>query len=248
MIPSIVVDVGNSRIKWGRCAAGAVAEAVSLPPDEPDVWLKQLESWRFGRGLKWAVCGVHPLRRDRFIGWLNERGDDVLLLKTADQLPLRVNLEHPDRVGIDRLMDAVAAKQRSPGAPAIIVDAGSAVTVDWIDAMGTFGGGAIFPGLRLMVEALHNFTALLPRIEIKEPRPPLPATSTPAAMEAGIFWSVIGGVNMIASQMETPEEVRAKRFLTGGDAEFLHPALGNDFTLWPAMTLEGIRIAAEAQP
>ncbi len=248
MKPHLVVDVGNSRIKWGRCADTHVTEGVSLPPDESEVWGRQLETWKMEGPLRWAVCGVHPERRDRFIEWIRKRGDAVLQLNAANQLPLEVDLEFPDRVGIDRLMDAVAAKQRAVGKPAIIVDAGSAVTIDWLTETGIYSGGSIFPGIRLMVESLHNFTALLPHIDVKEPSPKLPATSTPAAMEAGVFWAVIGGINEISARLEASVMSKPARFITGGDAEFLHPALPNDFMLWPTMTLEGIRIAAEGHP
>jgi type III pantothenate kinase len=245
MKPTVVVDVGNSRIKWGRCADGRVLEAVSLPPEDQTIWQAQADSWGLPSPASWAVCGVDPARRDRLLHWITERGDSVLHLRHAKQLPLAVNLEFPDKVGIDRLMDAVAAKSRCDSTPAIIVDAGSAVTVDWLDANGTYCGGAIFPGLRLMTEALHTHTALLPIIEIKNPAPPLPGTSTPAAMEAGVFWAVIGGIQSIATHLEGAMNRKATRFITGGDSALLHQALGDDYTLWPAMTLEGIRIAAE---
>jgi type III pantothenate kinase len=248
MTPTIVVDVGNSRIKWGRCSRNQVVDAVSLPPDDHQAWENQVESWKLPPQCHWAVCGVDPARRDRLIDWLRQRGDTVCLLHRAAQLPLRVKLESPDRVGIDRLCDAVAARSRCLGKPAVIVDAGSAVTVDWLDETGAFCGGAIFPGLRLMIEALHADTALLPKIQVKQQNPALPGLTTPAAMEAGVFWAVIGGIVHITNQLESAQQKETARFLTGGDAEFLHPALGNRYVLWPRMTLEGMRIAAETLP
>ena len=103
------------------------------------------------------------------------------VLQYAGELPLRVELEKPDHVGIDRLLDAVAVNsRRAPGVPAVIIDAGSAVTVDLVDGAGAFRGGAILPGLRLMAKSLHDYTALLPLIELPRtclrflawPRPP----------------------------------------------------------------------------
>ena len=82
-------------------------------------------------------------------------------------MPLEVELEHPDKVGIDRLLNAVAAnRRRQEHVAAILVDAGSAVTVDYLDGNGVFRGGAIFPGFRLMARALHDYTALLPIVDI----------------------------------------------------------------------------------
>jgi type III pantothenate kinase len=196
MKPDIVVDVGNSRIKWGRCQADRVAELVALPPDDPDAWQRQLDLWDSGGEHLWAVSDVHPQRRDRLVEWLRGRGDRVELLDWP-RLPLTVGLPHPERVGIDRLLNAVAASSWRRRAGAVLVSAGSAVTVDWLDEASVFRGGAIFPGLRLMAQALHEHTALLPLIQVQQADPPLPGTSTPEAMQAGIYWAAAGGIKAL---------------------------------------------------
>jgi type III pantothenate kinase len=247
MTPAVVVDVGNSAIKWGRCAEGLVAEAVSLPPADPAAWNKQAGQWGLaGPGDSWVVTSVNPGYCDRLVDWLKQRGSSVRVLAEARELPLQVSLEKPDHVGIDRLLDAVAANGlRPPGRPAVVVDAGSAVTVDWIDADGTFTGGAIMPGFRLMSRALHEHTALLPLILTPKSAPPVPGTSTPSAMELGIFWSVIGGVAAILDAYRRRFDSEPAVFLTGGDALVLLGGLKPPVTHWPEMTLEGIRLTAE---
>ncbi len=248
MTPAVVVDVGNSRIKWGLCSAAAVTEAVSLPPDEPGAWLRQIEAWRLPCPAAWAVSGVHPPRRDAFMDWLRARGDTVVLVDDPMDLPLRVLVERPDWVGVDRLLDAVAANsRRRPGAPAVIVDSGSAVTVDYVDESGAFRGGVIFPGPRLMAKALHDYTALLPVVEVKQPIPAVPATWTRPAMVAGIFWAVVGGIESVLAQYARAAGTPPDLFLTGGDGALLHPALPQA-QHWPTMTLEGTRLSAEALP
>jgi type III pantothenate kinase len=220
---------------------------VSLPPDEPGAWLRQIEAWRLPRPAAWAVSGVHPARRDALMDWLRARGDSAVLVDDPNDLPLRVLVERPDHVGVDRLLDAVAANsRRRPGAPAVIVDAGSAVTVDYLDEAGSFCGGVIFPGPRLMAKSLHDYTALLPVVELKHPIPAAPSTATRPAMEAGIFAAVVGGVEAVLAQYGRGD-VRPDLFLTGGDGALLHPALPQ-FQHWPTMTLEGIRLTAEALP
>jgi type III pantothenate kinase len=128
----------------------------------------------------------------------------------------------------------------------VVVDAGSAITVDWVDAAGAFCGGAILPGLRLMALALHEHTAFLPLIPIPNGAPPAPGTSTPAAMELGVFWSAVGGVLAVLDAYRRRFDAEPAVFLTGGDAASLHSALGPRVTYWPEMTLEGARLAAEA--
>lgn len=254
MKPSIVVDVGNSRIKWGLCAEGPQRSALStqycsLPADDPAAWEAQLMEWRMAGPLRWAMCGVHPERLARLAEWARRRGDAVWVLEDWRDVPLDVRLEHPGRVGIDRLLDAVAAKSRQPsGTPAAIVDAGSAVTVDWLDESGAFRGGSIFPGLRLMAHSLHDYTALLPLVEVKTACPEVPATSTPAAVEAGVFWAVVGGIRAVVERLAVGSAAPPGLYLTGGDAALLRPALDARFIHWPAMTLDGLRITAEAKP
>jgi type III pantothenate kinase len=249
MRPAVVADVGNSRVKWGRCRGGQIVDAVSLPPDDPQAWHEQGQRWNVAGASLWVIAGVHPLRRDRLAEWIRQRGDEVYMLHSPQQLPLRVLVERPEHVGIDRLLNAVAAVRRiPPGLAAVIVDAGSAVTVDYLDEAGAFAGGAIFPGVRLMAQALHDHTALLPLVNVEQSMPSLPGTSTLAAIEAGVFWAAAGGIDALVRRLVTEAKVAAEIYVTGGDGPLLAKALPRDVQLWPNMTLEGIRIAAEARP
>lgn len=245
MTPDLVADIGNSRIKWGRCSADTMSATASLPADDPAAWCAQLRTWQLVGPLAWAVCGSGKI--DFFRSWLEQRGDAQRLLENRD-LPLHIAVDHPEKVGIDRLANAVAARARlvEPG-PAIIVDAGSAVTVDWVDNQGVFRGGSIFPGLRLMTRALQQYTARLPLVSIEQPKPPLPATNTRDAIAAGVYWAVVGGIETLIKQLSAqPAGDHSSVFLTGGDAHLLAPALAADVHLWPDMTLEGIRLSARA--
>lgn len=245
MKPNVVVDVGNTRIKWGLCGPDAMRETCSLPPDDPAAWKRQFELWTDARGL-WIVSSVHPPRSNQLVEWLRERGQDVRPLDDPNDLPLRVLVARPDHVGVDRLLDAVAANsRRTQGTPAVVIDAGSAVTVDLIDDSGAFTGGAILPGMRLMSKALNDYTALLPLIPPPDKPPNIPGTNTPAAMEVGIFWSVAGGIQALIGLCVDAMGSPIHLFLTGGDGPRLRPVFP-EAHLWPGMTLEGIRLSAEA--
>jgi type III pantothenate kinase len=248
MKPSVVVDVGNSRIKWGLCGADVVRAVCSLPADDAGAWQEQRRRWELNDRCQWVVTGVHPSRRERLTDWLRQNGQDVKVLDDPRDLPLRVLIARPDYVGVDRLLDAVAANsRRSVGVPAVIIDAGSAVTVDLVDGSGAFAGGAILPGMRLMAKALHDYTALLPLLPPPEKRPAIPGDSTPAAMELGIFWAVAGGIEALVREYRNRRASSMEVFLTGGDGPLLHSVLP-EAILWPEMTLEGIRLSAEALP
>ena len=130
MTPDVVVDVGNTRIKWGRCQNHAVVATASLEPDDTAAWQMQRDLWRLDDGARFVVTGVHPERRGRLAEWLRQHGAAVRVVKDAAELPLVVRVEKPDHVGVDRLFDAVAANHlRSPRRGAVVVDAGSAVDI-----------------------------------------------------------------------------------------------------------------------
>jgi len=250
----IVVDVGNSRIKWGRCGRDGVAGTASLPPEDPAAWEEQIQAWKLKGQLRWAVAGVHPARGERLADWIGRRGDQVCALK-ANHLPLVVRVDQPEKVGMDRLLDAVAANgwltrglKARPEKPAIIIDAGSAITVDLVDQAGAFRGGTIFPGVRLLTRSLHEHTALLPLVEINLPPPSLLGTSTPSAIAGGVYWGTAGAINALTSHFMGMGIWAPTIFLTGGDAPLFREVIDHPTIFWPEMTLEGIRLAAEALP
>jgi type III pantothenate kinase len=263
MTPDIVVDIGNTRVKWGLCGPAGVIATARLAAD-PQAWAGCLADWRYehaaripSRPLRWALAGVVPDLRDRFRAWVTERGDAALVIDSLRQLTLDVQADAPDRVGIDRLLNAVAARSRCPGSPVVLIDIGSAVTVDWLDGAGTFHGGTIFPGFRLMANALHEYTAQLPVVSMPDTVSDPPGGDTVAAMQTGIAWAVAGGVAAITRHYARQVSGKAVVFVTGGDGPLLSRLL-EDWsrrdsslpapTVWPEQTLEGIRITAEAQP
>jgi type III pantothenate kinase len=268
MRPHIVADIGNTRIKWGVASAdGSRSELAVALADDPAVWERELLSLRsrppldnVPGPLTWVLASVQPARGDRLRHWLAGRGDRVAVLGRAAELPLLVQVSKPDQVGIDRLLDAVAAKTvLPPGRGAVLVAAGSAVTVDWLDERHVFRGGAIFPGVRLMAEVLHSHTALLPLVTVRHPVPDLPAAATIPAMQAGIFLAVAGGIAESIRQYKRIAATAPQVFLTGGDAGLLVQGLGLDrpdgqaepwvgAVHWPHQTLEGILHSAEALP
>jgi type III pantothenate kinase len=247
MIPRVVVDVGNTSIKWGLCSEAGVGHTCPLLPEDVAAWNDTAAAWRLPSPIGWAVAGVHPARRDAFCQWVVGRGDSLLVLEDWRRLPLQVNVPEPGKVGIDRLLDAVAANsRRGAGEGAVVVDAGTAVTVDYVDEAGVFQGGAILPGFRLMARALHEHTALLPLVEPPDQAPRPPAKATVPALKAGIFFAVAGGVRALAERYGG-RAVPRRTFLTGGDARRISGhVLGAE--LWPEMTLQGIFLSARALP
>lgn len=246
-----VADVGNSAIKWGRGLDGPVEVICHVGADDPADWLRAFKDTAMfppssEEGRRWAVAGSHPARRDRHGAWLTEHHQQVLVLKDYQQLPLEVSVRNPEGVGLDRLLNAVAVNsRRKTGEAAVIVDVGSAVTVDLVDESGIFQGGAIFPGLRLMGKSLHDHTAVLPEVWTERPMDP-PGKFTEEAIAVGIFHAVAGGIERLIGRYESQVKKPLTVFVGGGDGGLvsLHLTV-SDVVSWPAMTLEGIRLSAE---
>ncbi len=239
----IVVDVGNSRMKWGHCIGNKIGAVVTVAMEPPSLWQQQRQSWLGEAAAHWTVAGSQPGPRDQLAAWLEARGESVEVLRDWRDLLLPVEVDEPARVGIDRLLNAVAARSwLAEDENAVVVDAGTAVTIDQV-SMGGFFGGAILPGFSLMTRSLHAYTARLPLVRLTSPMPAQPARNTEPALQTGVYWAVVGAIRALIDgyRREQPEALW-RLLLTGGDAELLAPVF-TEGLVWPEMTLEGIRLS-----
>lgn len=254
MTPDVVVDIGNTRLKWGVCVCGRVNEVLRLPLDDSFAWDAALATLPPPQAAarKWAVASVNPPALLRFVAWAFPHGGGTIF-NDRTPLPIRVNVDEPDKVGIDRLFGAIAARSMTPpNTPAITVDVGTAVTVNLIDADSVFQGGAIFPGPRLMGRALHEFTAKLPLIDLSEPpTDALPGKNTAAAIRHGIRAALCGAMVELTNEFAAACPAPPWLFITGGGGHLIQgyrlPWVAETRAV-PTLTLEGIRIAAESLP
>jgi type III pantothenate kinase len=245
MTSFVVADVGNSRVKWGRCDEHAVLDSVSLPLGDASAYERQFVAWDLPTRTAWTIAGVNPGGVQSLSAWLETRRAPVPQIVNSAMIPLQSSVDQREQVGVDRLLNAVALNSRRESERSgIVVDAGSAVTVDWIDVDGVFRGGAIFPGLRLMAQALHQFTAKLPLVHWQAVPLLPPGRNTEQAILAGIHAAVGGGIERLGAQLCSLSTAKPHLWLTGGDAGMLARSLQPGWNLWPNMTLEGLRLTA----
>jgi type III pantothenate kinase len=164
---------------------------------------------------------------------------------------LEIRVEAPERVGIDRLMGALAVNRlRQRNRPAIVIDVGTAITVDLVSAEGAFEGGAVLPGITMSAQALHEETDALPSIRLEslvEPPPPV-GKSTREAMEAGVLWGAVGALRELIRRMAAECSVPPHVYLTGGTSSAVASLLGSnhlDVLHVPELVLAGIALVAE---
>ncbi len=255
----IAVDIGNARMKFGffevRDASDLPEPVASLQVSDSEAdladvarWLTELHSGRVG----WWIGSVNRPTTTRLVEWLRAaRPEDRVTLLASGDLPLEVGLDRPDMVGIDRLLDSVAANHlRRSGHPAIVVDLGSAITVDLISSDGVFQGGSIMPGIAMSARAMHEFTDLLPLVEMSEltdPPDPL-GTSTLPAMRSGLFWGAVGAIRELIDRLSANQPAGPDVFLSGGAGPAVARLLGPTTKHVPHLTLGGIALSAAAAP
>src|SRR5262245_21553315 len=249
--PLIAVDIGNSSTKIGwqfelidsdALPAAGVTRSIVTAQQPPGELRDALPRER----CRWRIASVHREGTRILQAWLqaNRSHDDIRLL-THHDLPIAARLEFPDRVGLDRLAAAVAGNVlRTAGAPAIVVDAGSAVTVDLVAADGAFEGGVILPGFRMSAAALSS-ADLLPVARFSPDEiPTIIGKSIEGAIRSGLFWGAVGAVREIIERMSASLDRQPEIFVTGGDLRRLAEHLGDEASFVPNLVLSGIAVAA----
>jgi type III pantothenate kinase len=147
-------------------------------------------------------------------------GIHPFLARSGIKSGIRIQYDDPRALGADRLVSLVGAKAKY-GSPLILIDLGTATTINALDRNGDFVGGAIAPGLNMSAQALHTFTAKLPRIDIGAP-PAALATNTRDALRSGIFFGYVGMIEgLVARIRREMNEPTARVIATGGMAELL---------------------------
>ena len=246
------VAIGNSRVRAGRFASGSlVASAVS--DDDTDDAIRRLVADHIDTDTGViAIASVAPARAQRVesiaagITGATPAGATIVRLGRDLPIPIAMALENTQTVGHDRLLAALGAFTKA-GQACVVVDAGTAVTIDFVDGEGTFQGGAIAPGPAMMLDALHNRAEQLPRVEFTPPDPErgVFGKDTPHAMLLGVTAALRG---LFRERLDTYAEIYGaypQVIATGGNAALLEPT-GLVDHLVPDLELMGLHAAFEA--
>jgi type III pantothenate kinase len=252
----LVVDLGNTNITTGLVRAGALVATrrAGTDPrataDELEVLLEgllRLDDAALADIASIACASVVP-SLTAALESVAARREQPLLVAGAGTVPIAVRVDRPGEVGADRLVNALAA-HRLYGAPAVVVDFGTATTLDCVAPDGAYVGGAIAPGLELGLEALAARTAKLPRIELRAPDRAI-GRDTVSAMQAGTVFGyqalatgLLARVRRELADAAGVEPGEVKAILTGGlsAAPWARGIDGVD-AIDPDLTLRGLAI------
>lgn len=237
----LLVDNSNTRTKFALadCETLLPTRAWLPTPEIAEATLKTtLEEFVFEGTL---LCSVVP-EKARILEDHLVRFGPVHSLSYRSDTGLAIDYPHPAQIGADRLANAIGVTSRH-GTPAIVIDFGTAVTFDVVTPGPAYSGGVIAPGLGAMQDYLGHRTALLPKIELEEPRAAI-GKSTVEAMQAGAVFGYRGLVREIISRLRAEMGGDPVIVATGGDAALIARGLPEIRIVDPDLTLEGIRLAA----
>jgi type III pantothenate kinase len=246
----LLFDIGNTHTHLGLANGSRVVRQANIPTP---AWLGGSSAERLVRKFAGrarlegaALCSVVPRATPGVTRTVKEVwGLRCLALTPGTLRGVGIDYPKPETIGPDRLANAVAARHRF-GAPVVVVDFGTAVTFDVVDRAGNYVGGVIAPGLAAMTDYLHEKTALLPRISIRQIATAI-GKSTEQAMLVGAVHGYRGLIRGL--MVELKRELGARRLpvvATGGYGRLIAAGLPEITAVEPLLTLDGLRLVWQA--
>ena len=246
----LLFDIGNTHTHVGLANGARVLKQTDIPTlawfgGSAGALVKKFTGKNKIDGA--VLCSVVPratplVRKAVRTGWQLE----TLELNAKTIRGVGVDYPRPATIGADRLANAVAARLRF-GAPVVVVDFGTAVTFDVVDARGNYVGGIIAPGLAAMTDYLHEKTALLPKIKIRDIQSAI-GKSTEDAMLVGAVHGYRGLVRELIGELKSELHVKKLPVVaTGGYAKLIAAKLPEISAVAPDLTLEGLRLVWQAK-
>ncbi|NNG24657.1 type III pantothenate kinase [Telluria aromaticivorans] len=237
----LLVDAGNTRIKWAIALPGAALGEWETSHAAPHLDLTDIAAaWRragISRAIVSNVAGLEV--RERIAQALPAAIAVEWFASTLDRAGLRNGYRKPGQLGCDRFAAAIGARALAPGQNIVVATCGTATTVDAVRADGLFVGGMILPGLALMAASLARNTAQLPQVAPGAAAPPLFGDNTDDAIVSGILSAQAGAIERACAGHGASACI-----VSGGAATYIAPALKVGYRLVDNIVLVGLHAAA----
>ncbi|WP_296142481.1 type III pantothenate kinase [uncultured Flavobacterium sp.] len=218
----LAIDIGNTRIKGAVFEKDNVIENFVFSKNELEKNIENILKI-FPKVQDLVIASVGNLSKSDFLKF--EKSLKVHFVSNEDVFPFENKYATPKTLGIDRAVLASGAVLQFPKQNRLVIDAGTCITYDFIDSEDNYLGGAISPGFRLRYEALHNFTAKLPLLELENPDNFI-GNSTQQSIHSGVVNGMIHEIDGFINQYKE-QYSKFTIILTGGDTEFLAKRLKN---------------------
>jgi len=242
----LLLDIGNSSVKWAYLSqgklgdGGSIAHQGSIPVDAFSVWQQSIKPSQIVVANVAGSSMMHELEDWAHAQW--GLGVDAPLAVAA-ACGVRNAYAQAEKLGIDRWAALLAARQRFADCPCCVIDCGTALTIDGLNADGQHLGGLIVPGLSMMRNALVGNTSGI-QISGNQERvsASLLACNTEEAVERGTLNAMIATIKNTVKNLEATVKGDLACLLTGGDGRRLMPYLLNDFIYDDMLVLRGLGI------
>ena len=230
----LVIDVGNTRVKAAVFKKTVLEQLVVIDKDKFSSQIGDfVENFLVKKAIISSVGRLTEAQRRS----VQLRFPTTLLSHTTP-VPFKNLYATPSTLGVDRIGLMAAFAKAYPNKSGLVIDAGSCITYDFINARGEYIGGAISPGIRLRYEAMHNYTAKLPLLKITDVYS-LIGESTETAMHSGVINGTIQEIEGVIEQYKKEHNIDVI-VITGGDGEFLSKRLKNSIFAHSNFLLEGL--------
>lgn len=220
----LAVDIGNTRVKVGVFEGPDLREVMIFAHEDfPSGLAKRLGDEEFRGKVQYMGCAsVGNLKMLNALEEFALGHEEAGWLRIDHETPLPVSNAYasPTTLGMDRICACVGARARTEKGPLLAIDAGTAITYDYLDGGDNYQGGGIAPGMRLRFQALHDHTASLPLVETKGDLP-LVGYNTETSIRSGVINGLLSEIEGICERYRSLAGPELKVFLTGGDADFL---------------------------
>lgn len=248
----LAIDIGNTNITLGLWYNGDWRHnwrARTVHDKMPDEYAALVRSFLRDAGMNYSVIGdvvmasvVPPLTHAFAELTRKNIGLEPLIVNARTKLGIQLEVDNPEQVGADRIVNAAAVHQLY-GGPAIVIDFGTATTFDVISRQGNYIGGSIAPGIGIAHDALVRRAAQLYKVELLPPPSPI-GRNTTHAIQSGLFLGYVCMVEGMVARLKAamPEGDRAKVIATGGLASLFQQHTDVIEIIAPTLTLDGLRL------
>ncbi|HEX5626329.1 MAG TPA: type III pantothenate kinase [Saprospiraceae bacterium] len=241
MTSNLCIDIGNTRVKMAVIQDNHFRDYTVYDRNQ----IREARDWIANQVFQNAIYAT-VLKEDP--SWLEELRAKVPVtrLSSASKIPLNMYYKSPETLGADRIAAMVAAKSQFPEVPLLVINAGTCITYDLVNAAGDFVGGNIAPGLEMRWRAMHEFTASLPLIRPHDPGLSFLGYNTVTAMENGGVQGVVLEIEGYFYRLRKNYS-ELKCVITGGNAPFLVNHLKIGIFAEPYLVLKGLNIILNYQ-
>jgi type III pantothenate kinase len=237
---NLVIDIGNTRTKLALFNQHDLM--FNVPVEQLTVSHLQMLKYEHVQMNKAILCSTKEVDI-ALIQFLKENFEHFIELDHNTRLPIANLYETPETLGKDRLAAAIGANELFPNQNILVIDAGTAITYDFVSAENQYLGGNISPGLQMRFQALHHFTGKLPLIEKSAFSPEFGQNTTEAirsGVQNGIVFEIDKTIDLFAEKYDDLQVI-----MTGGDSIFIHPLIESDVLVHHNLTLIGLNRVLE---